>query len=161
MLRRVVIGGVLLALLVSGARAQEPKPKSPPPVGPGAPGPRAGGFGRGPFGPPGERVNGPAALNSLFGSGRATVGGAVLDAERELRKFDRNGDDRLDRAEWPASWPEASRMDANGDGSITIPELEAYSADLNARSRDLRGRDGPGFRPGMGPRANELETMRQ
>ena len=93
-----------------------------------------------------------------MGGGQPNV---AQDADRELRKFDRNADGRLERSEWPETWPEAQRMDANDDGFITVPELSDYSAELNARRPDRVRGENLGLRPGFGSRVNELEAMRQ
>jgi Ca2+-binding EF-hand superfamily protein len=50
-----------------------------------------------------------------------------------FRKFDRNGDGELSRAEFPGTQEEFERIDTNHDGYITADEAEAYDKKVRRR----------------------------
>lgn len=58
-------------------------------------------------------------------------------AEAIVRKYDKNGDGRLDKDEWPAQGKWGTFTDANrsGGSSIGQPELISYLTDLSRRSQ--------------------------
>lgn len=107
-----------------------------------------------------EAVRGRAPEGS-FAMGRGPGGvhgqsphrpGAFLPGPSEImRHWDKNGDNQLTTDELPAG-PGRSRLasaDSNGDGIITLQELEASGQRMH--NRGFGGGRGPGDRPGQGP----------
>lgn len=56
-------------------------------------------------------------------------------ATQVIRRFDTNGDDVLDESEWKVMPGQPQRMDRDGDGRITIPELTRIIASGPANRR--------------------------
>jgi len=56
-----------------------------------------------------------------------------------FRKFDRNGDGELSRAEFPGPAADFDRMDADHDGYITFQEAEAADKKLRAAEKSFEG----------------------
>jgi hypothetical protein len=74
----------------------------------------------------------------------------IAEAERLLRRLDRNGDGKLQASEWEEI-PDPERADANADGEITLEELMAHPPTrMPARGREGFGRGG--FGGGFGGR---------
>lgn len=145
-MRTALIGGLmsgaLLALSAAGfAQPPERGDKAPPPAGdsrpprgaprpdddagppPGKAGPQRGREGDAP--PRGKKTGPRAGGDEGAGGMRMQMGENVRQfAERVLRQFDRNGNGKLDGNELE-SFRDPQRVDANGDGEITLPELIA------------------------------------
>lgn len=117
------------------------------PPGGGFGGPPGGGFGD-PFGggmagPPGGGPSGPPADSG--DSGRRSEGRRRSYAESLLRQYDSNKDGSLDRNESKEMRAEWQMADTNGDGRITLDELEAKNNSFSGGDR--RGSGGSGDRP--------------
>ncbi|MCS7237645.1 MAG: hypothetical protein NZ899_05165 [Thermoguttaceae bacterium] len=95
-----------------------------------------------------------APTASPISGGARSVAGSDPDRERRIREFaesilrrnDRNQSGRLEQDEWGELRGNPKEMDRNGDGVITLEELQQYAADFGRR------REGPsGGPPGSAP----------
>ncbi len=83
-----------------------------------------------------------------------------------MRKYDKNGDTRLDAGEWPADSKWGSFTDANRSGgtSIGVSELVTYLTDLSKRqplSFDVDG-SAPSSTPDpVKPKAKHMQTGKE
>ncbi len=94
------------------------------------------------FGAPGDTAKPTAASAATASPGGADQIRAL--AEAIVKKYDKNGDSRLDKDEWPATGRWGTFADANrsGGASVGVPELIPYLTDLS-RNGKLTSLDPP------------------